>query len=110
MTGESEEYTKDNWRKGAACHKALIADPTLRSAWFDQFDEEYERGKKICLGCPVRDLCLQDALNDPEAEGLRGGYWFDSGILPVSDAREIRDTMGLRLSRWQRVSKSSWYA
>lgn len=64
-----------------------------------------EDAKKICLECPVRLLCLQDALDDTEADGIRGGYEFDYGRLPVAKAREIRNTLGLTIGEHQSTGR-----
>ncbi|QIG57842.1 WhiB family transcription factor [Microbacterium phage PauloDiaboli] len=75
------------WREDAAC-----AQPetnrlyfTERDIWFhvDADEEGYDPQQKerdevkalsICFDCPVRDLCLRDALEDKEAiYGTRGG-------------------------------------
>lgn len=64
----------------------------MASAWIQEDHDLIEDAKRFCkTRCKVRDLCLQDALLDEEAEGIRGGFWFDSGRLPVADARKIRD-------------------
>ncbi|BCK73948.1 hypothetical protein Srufu_079010 (plasmid) [Streptomyces libani subsp. rufus] len=36
-------------------------------------DAAHAQAKKICYGCPVRDECLADALNNWEPFGVRGG-------------------------------------
>ena len=94
------------WRDKAACDAAVIKDPFLEAAWFEENGPFLEHAKKVCLSCPVRNACLQDALNDEDAEGVRGGYWFDQGRLPVAEAREIRDTMDLIIGPHQSVGRT----
>jgi hypothetical protein len=98
------------WRDKAACAAAIKETPSLLGAWDGRDTEEdphpfAENAKKICLGCKVRNMCLQDALNDEEAQGIRGGYDFDAGKLPVAVAREIRDTMGLVIGEHQSTGR-----
>lgn len=35
-----------------------------------------EVAKAICLGCPVKGSCLEDARNREETNGIWGGVWF----------------------------------
>lgn len=45
--------------------------------WFPvrgQFTDENEMARTMCQTvCPVRDQCLQAALEEPEQHGIRGG-------------------------------------
>ena len=70
-----------NWRDEAAC---LDHDTNL---WFpdDLLDQDpdgpqkretprlYRQAKRICLSCPVREECLEYALDFPEPYGMWGG-------------------------------------
>jgi hypothetical protein len=94
-----------NWRDDAACEKARFENPLLDVAWIDEESQFKKEATKICLSCKVRLVCLQDALDDPEAQGIRGGYEFDGGKLPVAQAREIRDTLDLRIGSHQSTGK-----
>jgi Transcription factor WhiB len=86
------------------CRAAIAKDDTLDTAWIDETHPYQDEAIEICLECPVRLLCLQNALEDEEAEGIRGGFWFDSGTVPVADARHISTKLGLTLSPWQKTS------
>lgn len=35
---------------------------------------EIDRAKAVCIGCPVRAVCLQEALGAEEDWGIWGGY------------------------------------
>lgn len=34
---------------------------------------DYVQKRAVCLGCPVREECLEEALADPELVGMWGG-------------------------------------
>lgn len=64
-----------HWHRRAAC---IGADPAL----FDQDHEKETPATKeqdeatihrYCDGCPVKDLCLQDAISNNDVDGIRGG-------------------------------------
>lgn len=83
-----EYYPK--WRDDAVC-----ATPTNRRIFFEErdiwfhpdkedpaYDEEQVRKDQttalsLCFSCPVRDLCLRDALEDQRIDGTRGGLTED---------------------------------
>ena len=94
-----------HWRDKARCFTLAQENDFLETAWVDEEHPFQEMAKKVCLGCPVRNMCLQDALEDEEAEGIRGGYLFESGRIPVAIAREIRDTMGLKIGPHQSTGR-----
>ncbi len=98
------------WRTQSLCAATIKDQPFMQGAW-DSPNEDgdrhpfFEEAKKLCLSCPVRNACLQDALDDTEADGTRGGYEFDNGRLPVAKAREIRDTTDLVLGEHQSTGR-----
>ena len=55
------------WRQRGAC-KGL--DPTT---FYPLTDEEAGPAKAVCASCPVKDVCLEFALDTREAEGIWGG-------------------------------------
>lgn len=93
------------WRDDAACDAITQAKPYMGTAWVKEDHPYSEDAKRICLGCDVRLKCLQAALDNPEADGLRGGYWFENGRLPVAVAREIRDTLPVVISSRQSLGR-----
>lgn len=94
------------WRDESACAAVQEEKPWLASAWIDPEHPYREDAERICLGCPVREICLQAAVNNDEAEGLRGGYWFDGGWIPVAKLREIRDTTNIKIPEGRSVGKT----
>lgn len=96
------------WRDGAACVEVVNAEPLMDGAWIQQHNLFSERARMICEDCPVRMACLQDALNDRHVEGMRGGFFFDNGLLESGEAammyRELR--LRVRSRRARRVSRA----
>ncbi|KAA0117956.1 MAG: whib transcriptional regulator [Mycobacterium sp.] len=75
------------------CHQA---DPDL---WFAESPTELERAKALCADCPIRSLCLNEALERQEPWGVWGGEIIERGTIvarkrprgrPRKDAREGR--------------------
>lgn len=61
------------WTEKGACARALNPD-----AWFPERGEantpELRLALRVCADCPVRDLCLKEALaQGPSCEGIWGG-------------------------------------
>lgn len=55
-----------------------IHDPEL---WFAESPADVEFAKALCLDCPVRQLCLQGALDRHEPWGVWGGQLFLKGVV-----------------------------
>lgn len=54
------------------------ADPDL---WFAEDPADLERAKAMCLDCPLRQSCLQAAVERGEPWGVWGGEIFDRGVV-----------------------------
>ena len=71
----SAQRTEELWQVKAACrgpHAAVFFPPSH----FERKDEKLqreERAKAICGECPVRQPCLQYALDIREPHGIWGG-------------------------------------
>lgn len=59
---------REPWRKDALCQQ--VGHPEL---WFPETGESAEPAKSVCRNCPVRQLCLQFALDRREIHGVWGG-------------------------------------
>lgn len=59
---------QDDWRTKAAC---LTADS--EQFFIENDDEEIRNAKAICGGCPVREQCLDFALEANINHGIYGG-------------------------------------
>lgn len=104
----------DLWRDMASCAFVVKAEPETQTAWDNidvgtwektvtEPDAQADVAKILCFDCPVREMCLRDALKDIEAEGIRAGYRFENGTVSKHDARKIFNEWGLRA----KVSKKS---
>lgn len=58
----------ESWRERAVCSQV---DPEM---WFPEKGGSTSDAKKICLGCPVKNECLEYALTNDERFGVWGGY------------------------------------
>lgn len=88
---------QDFWRGEAACSWMVADNPAMTNAWVDEESEHAIYAAMICSTCPVRQQCLAEASQDPDAEGLRGGYFFNGGRVLSSDAAKIRRETGRRV-------------
>lgn len=108
----SDEDLFAPWRDDAPCASLPEQNEILIGAW-DGPNEDGDQSPftdyavSVCVSqCKVRIECLASALRNPEAQGIRGGYIFDGGTVPVAKAREIRDTLGLKLPPWQSAGRA----
>jgi WhiB family transcriptional regulator, redox-sensing transcriptional regulator len=69
------ELDPDDQQPGLPCH---VSDPDL---WFAETPSELERAKALCADCPVRRMCLAEALERAEPWGVWGGEIFDRGCV-----------------------------
>ncbi|MEU3096971.1 WhiB family transcriptional regulator [Streptomyces sp. NPDC006967] len=62
----------DNWRSGAACR---TEDPELffPIGTSGPAPVQTEQAKAVCRGCPVREQCLEWALETGQSIGVWGG-------------------------------------
>ena len=67
---ELDRMPLPSWMADGLC---LDYHPDL---WFSDNRNAIDRAKEICAGCPVRDLCLQWALDTRERHGVFGGQTF----------------------------------
>lgn len=106
---------KKDWRSKAECHTVTrefepdptvrgdIGDPVQAGAWITEDGPLLDSAKSICkTRCKVRLQCLSDALDDPEAQGMRGGYYFDEGGLEARDRRALMLELGWDSQKRQR--------
>lgn len=68
-TGEPAVYTPErpHWQQHGAC---LASDP---DTFFPERGEDSRPAKEICRGCPVRQECLDYALDTRQLYGIWGG-------------------------------------
>lgn len=69
----------EDWRDQAACYGIPTKDYDPWFATGKTPSAEYDVARRVCAGCPVRQMCLDEALREekqgPEADvhGVRGG-------------------------------------
>lgn len=72
-------HSAHDWRDSAACQGADL--DLFFGTGYDETDKARDKreakAKKICAGCPVRDACLNWALNTGIAYGVWGGFGED---------------------------------
>ena len=99
------------WRDEAECALVVEIKPYMQGAWDGPNEEDIrhpysDQAQEICqTECAMRLMCLKTALTNPEAQGLRGGYEFDGGTVPVADAREIVQEHNLQISSYQSLGR-----
>lgn len=67
LEAQSQSPTDEDWYERALCPQT---DP---DAFFPEKGGSTKEAKKICLGCPVKQQCLQWALDNDERFGIWGG-------------------------------------
>lgn len=55
-----------------------VNNPAL---WFAESPSDVEDAKALCIGCPVRSLCLDGAIERREPWGVWGGQLFIQGVV-----------------------------
>jgi len=74
----------ENWAERAAC-KGL--DPAI---FYPLTDEEAGPAKAICAECPVKDPCLEHAIEHREKNGVWGGETERERLRIVRRRRRLR--------------------
>lgn len=78
------------WREQAICAQT---DPAI---FFPEPGQHPHAARKVCSVCPVRTVCLADAITSREAYGVRGG-------LTPNERRQLtrtRDAVAKCKRRW----------
>lgn len=88
---------EEDWRFFANC----IGTPT--SAFYPEGRDSAVEAVEICRGCSVREECLDSALRNHEAFGVRGGLmgWERIGLGRIRDAQNP-DSYSSAVSKWRR--------
>lgn len=76
------------WRRRALCRVIVRAGAAIVDEWFPGAAGETGRGKRatppksetraVCVACPVRLDCLEEAIRNDEHHGVWGGVNFAS--------------------------------
>lgn len=62
--------SESNWWQHAAC---TGHDPD----WWSDNRAARSDAVRVCVSCPVRELCLDDALRRQDVGVIRGGWWLN---------------------------------
>jgi WhiB family redox-sensing transcriptional regulator len=76
--GVSSESGEDNPSVFAADLPCRSANPDL---FFAESPADLERAKLLCAVCPIRTICLANAIERQEPWGVWGGEIFDQGVI-----------------------------
>lgn len=87
--GTTVEWVAD-WRASAACRgeDPELFFPVSETALIAQMD--IRRAKDICLGCPVRQACLDDAMDVEGRSGVAYRHGIRGGLLASERAALAR--------------------
>jgi WhiB family redox-sensing transcriptional regulator len=58
---------------GGDWHESALCAQTDPDAFYPEKGDSARDSKRVCLGCPVRKECLEDALRRQEQWGIWGG-------------------------------------
>lgn len=99
------QFSNAKWIADASCRIAVEEDPLLSTAWDEHDNPLIKEAKTICDSCPVRKQCLEDALNDEEAYGMRASVFFKFGSLLAKDNRAIQKEFGYSTRTRKRLAE-----
>lgn len=77
------------WRDRAACNEKAGTGDFAPNAWVDEYSLSVKAENEVCEACPVKDICLMDAILDPDAEGRRATFYFEQGKLTRAEAHRL---------------------
>lgn len=86
----------ENWKSASLCHSLQQTDPDMWARFFASTAFERRPARNLCMSCPVRERCLQEALERKEIWGVWGGcdeaelrraLWVDTNGDPMERCR-----------------------
>lgn len=83
-----------SWMDDAAC---ASVSPEVADYFYSSNPEEKAQAKEICASCPVKDLCLKNALDDEQVWGIWGGV----------DEQELRRVQSVDINGKPHVNPSN---
>ena len=76
---ETDETTREpDWQELARCNDG---SGSMTELFFSEQLDDIAAAKAFCLGCPVRDECLDGARERREPWGVWGGELFLQGVI-----------------------------
>ncbi len=82
-----DEELTENW---AALARCSTGTGTMIDLFFSEQIDDINRAKAFCLGCEVRDACLDAAIDNVEPWGVWGGELFLNGKILAEKRRRGR--------------------
>jgi WhiB family redox-sensing transcriptional regulator len=67
---------QEDWQQQARCRSEKKNQASFFFPDDHNDDQAWKAAKKFCLGCPVREKCLQHAIDNNERFGVWGGLTF----------------------------------
>ena len=102
-TYHTDTDLKAKWRESASC-KDL--PPAAAEAYINENSLGSSAAKENCGLCLVRRACLTAAVAEHDAQGNRGGFFFDGGRVTREDAHTIRAVFHLDPNTRQRSRRT----
>ncbi len=90
LTDTIETYDEPQLENWAALARCATGTGTMLELFFSEQIDDINRAKAFCLGCEVRDRCLDSALELQEPWGVWGGELILNGKILAEKRRRGR--------------------
>ena len=90
LTDTIETYDEPQIVNWAALARCATGTGTMLDLFFSEQIDDINRAKAFCLGCEVRDRCLDAALDNQEPWGVWGGELILNGKILAEKRRRGR--------------------
>ena len=90
LTDTIETYDEPQIVNWAALARCATGTGTMLDLFFSEQIDDINRAKAFCLGCEVRDRCLDAALENQEPWGVWGGELILNGKILAEKRRRGR--------------------
>jgi len=85
------------WERKSQCATEEMKNPRMVGSWLERTGPRADAAYNVCVSkCPVRTECLVAALAEKDAEGFRGGFFFENGTVWRPDFDLILRQFGIR--------------
>ena len=90
LTETHESYNEPRIENWAALARCATGTGTMIDLFFSEQIDDINRAKAFCLGCEVRESCLDAAIDNIEPWGVWGGELFLNGKILAEKRRRGR--------------------
>ncbi len=90
LTEAPERYTDTDISNWAALARCATGTGTMLDLFFSEQIDDINRAKAFCLGCEVRETCLDAAIDNIEPWGVWGGELLLNGKILAEKRRRGR--------------------